>query len=174
MQKLFKYHGAFDDEGNWADNMDELNDELKNGWKIANTLLEKSLRFSKKSKSNDSAFEGSDIVVAQLVLEKKYHEDPYRLEIGLGLIPLVDKGIGGKLLKEIGNLREKIHFPKIRIVDNPHLEQWEYKLFSYDVFILDGLVNEKESTDEQASSIGKAIEDYLHRKYDDPKIKDYV
>jgi hypothetical protein len=72
MQKLFKYHGVFDNDGNWEDNMDELNNELKNGWDIANTLLERSLRFSKKSKSIESTFGGSEKVVALMILEKDF------------------------------------------------------------------------------------------------------
>ena len=165
MQKVFKYYGVFDDDGNWKDNMDELNNELKDGWEITNSLLEKSLRFSKKSKSVDSTFESSEKVVAQIILNKDFSQDPLRLEIGSGLIPLANGELGGKLTEKIKDLRKKINFPKVRIVDNLLLDRWEYKFFSYDVTVFGGFVNDKESIDEQETTVVKAIDDYIQGKY---------
>lgn len=58
--------------------------------------------------------------------------DPLELEIGYGLIPLVDKEQGGDLLDRIANLRRQIALslgfivPPIRIRDNITLDQGEY------------------------------------------------
>ena len=58
--------------------------------------------------------------------------DTLSLELGYGLIPLVDKGNGAKLLERIQSLRRQIaqetglEFSKIRIVDNMLLGKSEY------------------------------------------------
>ncbi|MDR1059048.1 MAG: flagellar biosynthesis protein FlhA, partial [Treponema sp.] len=58
--------------------------------------------------------------------------DPLSLELGYGLIPLVDKDKGAELLERIQALRRQIALdlgiviPKIRIIDNAFLESSEY------------------------------------------------
>ena len=58
--------------------------------------------------------------------------DPLELEIGYGLIPLVDKEQGGDLLDRIANLRRQVALslgfivPPIRIRDNITLDQGDY------------------------------------------------
>ena len=58
--------------------------------------------------------------------------DPLSIELGYGLIPLVDKENGGELLDRITRIRKQsalelgLIVPKIRIVDNMRLEPAEY------------------------------------------------
>ena len=58
--------------------------------------------------------------------------DPLALEIGYGLIPLVDKNHGAKLLTQLQDMHQKlieelgIVIPKIRILDNMLLQNNEY------------------------------------------------
>jgi flagellar biosynthesis protein FlhA len=58
--------------------------------------------------------------------------DPLSLEIGYGLIPLVDKEHGAELLDRITRIRREsalelgIVVPRIRIIDNMRLEPYEY------------------------------------------------
>jgi flagellar biosynthesis protein FlhA len=58
--------------------------------------------------------------------------DPLSLELGYGLIPLVDKDKGAELVERIQRLRKEaglelgLVIPKIRIIDNMRLESAEY------------------------------------------------
>jgi flagellar biosynthesis protein FlhA len=58
--------------------------------------------------------------------------DPLSLELGYGLIPLVDKNNGAELLERVQRVRTESGFelglviPKIRIIDNMRLEPSEY------------------------------------------------
>jgi flagellar biosynthesis protein FlhA len=58
--------------------------------------------------------------------------DPLSLELGYGLIPLVDKEKGAELLERVTRIRREtaldlgIVVPKIRIIDNMRLEPSEY------------------------------------------------
>lgn len=60
--------------------------------------------------------------------------DPLELEIGYGLIPLVDQAAGGQLLRRITLLRKQIAqemgfvMPTVRIRDNLHLRPNEYRI----------------------------------------------
>jgi flagellar biosynthesis protein FlhA len=61
------------------------------------------------------------------------HPEPIRIELGFGLIPLVDKGRGAEFLELIKKTRlqlvKEIKIPKIRIIDNILLETNEYRIF---------------------------------------------
>ena len=58
--------------------------------------------------------------------------DPLSLELGYGLIPLVDKEKGAELLERVGRIRREsaldlgLVIPRIRIIDNMRLEPSEY------------------------------------------------
>jgi flagellar biosynthesis protein FlhA len=63
-----------------------------------------------------------------------FYVDPLELEIGYGLIPLVDKTKGGDLLNRLTNLRKQkanelgIHVSPIRIRDNVQLKPNQYRI----------------------------------------------
>ncbi len=66
--------------------------------------------------------------------EDLFYVDPLELEIGYGLIPLVDKTRGGDLLKRLTNLRRQsasdygLHVAPIRVRDNVQLKPNEYAI----------------------------------------------
>jgi flagellar biosynthesis protein FlhA len=65
-------------------------------------------------------------------IEDYLHPDPFEIEIGYGLIPLVDRGQGGNLLNRISTIRKSLAIelgvivPPIRIRDNIQLKSNEY------------------------------------------------
>ncbi len=67
-------------------------------------------------------------------VEKYLHVDPLELEIGYGLIPLVDESQGGDLFKRISNIRKQLALdlgilvPPIRVRDNLQLQPNQYVL----------------------------------------------
>ena len=85
------------------------------------------------------------IVVTKAVLTNEFYKepipeppsppDPIRIELGFGLIPLVDKGRGAEFLELLKKTRLqlieelKIEIPKVRIIDNILLEINEYSIF---------------------------------------------
>jgi len=70
-------------------------------------------------------------------IEDFLHPDPFEIEIGYGLIPLVDTEQGGNLLKRISTIRKSLALelgvviPPIRIRDNIQLKsnQYVFKIF---------------------------------------------
>ncbi len=75
---------------------------------------------------------GEEEITEPLEQDDLFYVDPLELEIGYGLIPLVDKAKGGDLLKRLTNLRKQyandmgIHTSPIRIRDNVQLKPNEY------------------------------------------------
>ena len=67
------------------------------------------------------------------------------LEIGIKIIPIVDKEKGSGLIEKINDLRKKFDFPLIRIKDNLMLEETEYRI----------LINGKEVFRDQFNSISE-------------------
>ena len=73
--------------------------------------------------------------------------DPLSIELGYGLIPLVEKEKGAVLLEQIQNLRKSLAdnsgftIPKIRIVDNSVLQPYEYLIKMKGVEIGRGIIN---------------------------------
>jgi flagellar biosynthesis protein FlhA len=65
-------------------------------------------------------------------IEDFLHVDPIELEIGYGLIALVDEGQGGDLFQRISNIRKQVALelgiliPPLRVRDNLQLEPSEY------------------------------------------------
>jgi flagellar biosynthesis protein FlhA len=89
-------------------------------------------RGSKESTAEDKAApEGPEEPLDQ---EDLFYVDPIELEIGYGLIPLVDKARGGDLLKRLTNLRRQsanelgLHLAPIRVRDNVQLKPNQYAI----------------------------------------------
>ena len=79
-------------------------------------------------------------------IEEFLHPDPFEIELGYGLIPLVDVNQGGNLLKRISTIRKSIAIemgvlvPPIRIRDNIQLNANEYVFKIYGVKVAGGQV----------------------------------
>ena len=78
-------------------------------------------------------------VIEEEKIESFLHPDPFEIEIGYGLIPLVDANQGGNLLDRISTIRKSlaielgIVIPPIRIRDNIQLNSTEYIFKIHDV-----------------------------------------
>ncbi|MCD6375099.1 MAG: flagellar biosynthesis protein FlhA [Caldisericaceae bacterium] len=79
-------------------------------------------------------------------IEEFLHPDPFEIELGYGLIPLVDANQGGNLLKRISTIRKSLAIelgilvPPIRIRDNIQLNANEYIFKLYGVKVAGGQV----------------------------------
>ncbi len=79
-------------------------------------------------------------------IEEFLHPDPFEIELGYGLIPLVDANQGGNLLKRISTIRKSLAIelgilvPPIRIRDNIQLNANEYIFKIYGVKVAGGQV----------------------------------
>ncbi len=79
-------------------------------------------------------------------IEEFLHPDAFEIELGYGLIPLVDVNQGGNLLKRISTIRKSIAIelgvlvPPIRIRDNIQLSSNEYVFKIYGVKVASGQV----------------------------------
>ena len=77
-------------------------------------------------------------------IESFLHPDPFEVEIGYGLIPLVDENSGGNLLDRISTIRKSLAIemgivvPPIRIRDNIQLGSTEYVFKIHGVKIISG------------------------------------
>jgi len=81
-------------------------------------------------------------VIEEEKIESFLHPDPFEIEIGYGLIPLVDTNQGGNLLDRISTIRKSLAIelgivvPPIRIRDNIQLGSSEYIFKIHDVEIV--------------------------------------
>lgn len=79
-------------------------------------------------------------------IEEFLHPDAFEIELGYGLIPLVDKEQGGNLLSRISTIRKSIAIemgvliPAIRIRDNIQLNANDYMFKIYGIEIANGQV----------------------------------
>ena len=79
--------------------------------------------------------EAKEVVPSEEKVEDLLYLDPLEIQIGYGLIPLVDPDQDGDLLERITNLRKQfatelgIVVPPIRIRDNVQLQPSQYKFF---------------------------------------------
>ncbi len=79
-------------------------------------------------------------------IEEFLHPDPFEIELGYGLIPMVDANQGGNLLKRISTIRKSLAIelgvlvPPIRIRDNIQLNANEYVFKIYGVKVAGGQV----------------------------------
>ena len=83
-----------------------------------------------------------EAVIEEEKIESFLHPDPFEIEIGYGLIPLVDVNQGGNLLDRISTIRKSLAIelgiivPPIRIRDNIQLGSSEYIFKIHDVEIV--------------------------------------
>ena len=97
-----------------------------------------------KSQSEVSTVEApeAETVIEEEKIESFLHPDPFEIEIGYGLIPLVDTNQGGNLLDRISTIRKSLAIelgivvPPIRIRDNIQLGSSEYIFKIHDVEIV--------------------------------------
>lgn len=91
------------------------------------------------------------------------------LEIGYGLIPLVDPDKGAKLLDSISHLRKKIkeehdvEIPKVHIKDNSDLKSREYRIVVSDVF--NGTISQEMSEEHAQNEIVQNLEKSILKIY---------
>ena len=87
-----------------------------------------------------------ETVIEEEKIESFLHPDPFEIEIGYGLIPLVDTNQGGNLLDRISTIRKSLAIelgivvPPIRIRDNIQLGSSEYIFKIHDVEVVKGEV----------------------------------
>ena len=97
-----------------------------------------------KTQSEASTVEApeAEAVIEEEKIESFLHPDPFEIEIGYGLIPLVDSNQGGNLLDRISTIRKSLAIelgivvPPIRIRDNIQLGSSEYIFKIHDVEIV--------------------------------------
>ena len=70
VQKLFRYFGNFDDKGNWNDNIEEINRELKDSWINMRTVFEKALKFNPPKDAIDNIYYHPDTFVSVILFQK--------------------------------------------------------------------------------------------------------
>ena len=96
---------------------------------VAFRLTRREVRASEKSKEREEAEKAAH---APAEMSPVVPLDPLSLELGYGLIPLVDKDQGAELLDRITRIRREsalelgLVVPRIRIIDNMRLEPSEY------------------------------------------------
>jgi len=106
------------------------------------------IKIKKKEDGVREEQEIADAVVPEVEerIENFMHPDAFEIEIGYGLIPLVDAGQGGNLLGRITTIRKSLAIemgvlvPPIRIRDNIQLKANEYLFKIYGIDIAQGEV----------------------------------
>ena len=94
----------------------------------------------------EEADEEEEDVEAVEKIEEFLHPDPFEIELGYGLIPLVDSNQGGNLLSRISTIRKSIALelgvlvPAIRIRDNIQLGANDYLFKIYGIEVARGQV----------------------------------
>lgn len=89
--------------------------------------------------------------------------DVISIEIGYALIPLVDEQNGVPLVRQIGELRQKLineqkkTFPKIRLADNMTLAPTEFRILVKGKEMFLASVNQEISVEEQSAEITKNL-----------------
>jgi flagellar biosynthesis protein FlhA len=92
------------------------------------------------------AAEEAQVEVPEERIEEFLHPDPFEIEIGYGLISLVDSNQGGDLLNRISSIRKSIALelgiviPPIRLRDNINLGANEYVFKVYGIEVAKGEV----------------------------------
>jgi len=101
---------------------------------LAYTLQKKETAAAQKKETAAAAGAGASKSEASKGPETVAPLDPLSLELGYGLIPLVDKEQGAELLERVTRIRREtaldlgLVVPRIRIIDNMRLEPSEYSL----------------------------------------------
>lgn len=101
-----------------------------------------------KNKEEEQAVSEEEAAVVEPVdrIEEYLHPDPFEIEVGYGLISLIDENQGGNLLGRISTIRKSIAMelgliiPPIRIRDNVQLKANEYVFRIYGIEVEKGNV----------------------------------
>lgn len=99
------------------------------GWRLQKTKNQQQKQADEKIQQGDKDKKGEPSELSPVV-----PLDPLSLEIGYGLLPLVDKDKGAELLERVTRIRREsaldlgLVVPRIRIMDNMRLEPSEYCL----------------------------------------------
>ncbi|KAA3617607.1 MAG: flagellar biosynthesis protein FlhA [Calditrichaeota bacterium] len=104
--------------------------------------------YQKKEQDEAEAAEAEEVEEVEEVerIESFLHPDAFEIEIGYGLIPLVDENQGGNLLNRITTIRKSLAIemgilvPAIRIRDNIQLKASEYIFKIYGIEVARGEV----------------------------------
>jgi flagellar biosynthesis protein FlhA len=105
-----------------------------------------SYKYQRKLLSEQSKIPAEKEEIVEDKIESYLHPDPFEIEIGYGLIPLVDSKQGGNLLDRITTIRKSIAIefgivvPPIRIRDNIQLKSNEYLFKIYGIIAARGTV----------------------------------
>jgi flagellar biosynthesis protein FlhA len=97
-------------------------------WTLSSTKKKEEAKVAETEKAKGKAVETPEVVIQQMGL------DPLEVEIGIGLIPLVDVETEGDLLDRITIIRKQLAremgfvMPSVRIRDNIHLKPQEYRI----------------------------------------------
>jgi DNA-binding transcriptional MerR regulator len=101
---------------------------IENHLKIIDEEIKTHLRIKSQLENFSTILHNSDAKVDDFIkLIGVFSMDEITLEVGLQLVPLVEKSKGGKILEIISNLRQEKVFPQIRIRDNTLLNENEYR-----------------------------------------------
>ena len=97
-----------------------------------------------KKIETDREEDAEEVEVEDEKIESFLHPDPFEIEIGYGLIPLVDASQGGNLLDRISTIRKSLAIelgmliPPIRIRDNIQLDSKKYIFKIHGIEIVSG------------------------------------
>ena len=102
------------------------------------------LTMRRASEESPQAVAPTQTVPSETPVEEYLHVDPLLIEIGVGLIPLADRGRDGDLLAKIGSVRAQaarefgVLMPQVRVRDNLELGAQEYRIHLFDVVVARG------------------------------------
>lgn len=104
------------------------------------------LQKNQKLKTLEGKVSEEEVKEIEEKIEDYIHPDPFEIEIGYGLIPLVDTQEGGNLLDRISTIRKSLAIelgvivPPIRIRDNIQLKSNQYVFKIYGIEVASGEV----------------------------------
>jgi len=104
--------------------------------------------------------------------------DPMELELGVGLLRLVDRQRGGDLLDRIQHVRQElaaeigIILPKVRIRDNLRLSQDQYRIKIADMPVAEGVLRPGHTAVEPGSVVANHLAETVRRHADEILTRD--
>ncbi len=116
------------------------------GMAVLGSQIQKKFREQEAREAELEAEEEAETVEPEERIESFLHPDAFEIEIGYGLIPLVDENQGGNLLNRITTIRKSLAIemgmlvPPIRIRDNIQLRASEYVFKIYGIEVARGEV----------------------------------
>jgi len=116
------------------------------GMAVLGSQIQKRFREQEAREAELEAEEEAETIEPEERIENFLHPDAFEIEIGYGLIPLVDENQGGNLLNRITTIRKSLAIemgmlvPPIRIRDNIQLRASEYVFKIYGIEVARGEV----------------------------------